>query len=154
VEPPAAKRCANCNAESVPGAEFCASCGTRAPTEAARTPLVTTASPARESTFRALGEVAAIIAAFFSATALGLVVSVALGAMAMSVSLRSTPAAALAGLALLVVAALLVVLIVTVARGKMGTSRILSAFVVTFAVVCGGGLTVCSGISFMSVFGR
>jgi zinc ribbon protein len=154
VEPPANLACTNCGTNAVQGAEFCANCGARLPAAPAETPpvglLTTTPSPATESAFRVLGYFAAII----SATVLGLLLSVVVGGTAMSLSLQSKVASVAIAVALLAVVALLVVLIVRVARGKVGSSRTLSAFLVTFAVVFGSGLSVCSGIAFLPLFGK
>lgn len=154
MEPPGNLTCANCGSKVAQAADFCANCGGRIPAEPvgapAAGPLTTAASPATDSAFRALGYFAAII----SATVLGLLLSVIVGGMAMSLSLQSKTASVVAALCLLVVVALLVVLIVRVARGTMGSSRMLSAFLVTFAVVFGSGLSVCSGIAFLPLFGK
>lgn len=154
MEPPANQTCAKCNAQIAQGAEFCATCGTRMPTEPAGTPpagpLTTTASPATESAFRVLGTFAAII----SATGLGLLLSVVVGGIAMSLSLQSKAASIVVALALLAIVALLVMLIARVGQKKMGSSRMVSAFLVTLAVVFGGGLSICSAIAFLPLFGK
>jgi hypothetical protein len=150
VEPPATKPCANCGAELALGAEFCANCGSRVPAEEAGPPLTTAASPATESAFQVIGKLLAII----SAMVLGVALCAVVGGAAMSLAVQSKPAALAAASCMIVVVALLVLLILAIERGRVRLAPTLSIFLITVAVVLGGGLSICSAIALLPVFGK
>jgi hypothetical protein len=147
VEPPAKATCANCGAALEANAEFCPNCGARVPTAS---PLASLSQSTARTSGSALGLAAGVIFGFL----VGAIVSAFVGSLSMTVALSSKRATLAVSLGLLALDALLVVLIVSVARRKTGSSATLNSFLVTFAVVCGGGLALCSGIGFFTVFGK
>jgi hypothetical protein len=146
VEPPAKATCANCGAAIEQGAEFCANCGAPAAVSA----VAAASAPETQTAWRALGYAAGIIFGFIVGAGLSLVV----GSVSMTAAMSSKFATGLTTFALLVIVALLLLLIVRVARGKLGSSPTLNSFLVTFAIVAGSGLAICSGIGVYSLFGH
>jgi hypothetical protein len=147
VEPPANLTCANCGSATERDAEFCANCGAHV---APAPPIASLREASARSGGRTLGYAAGIIFGLFA----GAAVSLFVGSLSMTAAMSSTAATGGVSVALLAIVALLVALIVRVARGKTGSSPALNAFLVTFAIVCGGGLAICSGIGFFTLFGK
>jgi hypothetical protein len=150
-EPPAAGACTHCGAQVDAQSEYCANCGTRL--DDAVPPQPQAALAPATATERQSGCVVVGLGVIAGAV-VGAPLALAVSMLGYSVAERSKIVSAAVFAGMLALIALLVVLVVSVERRRAKTPLFLRAFVVAFAIVCGGGLGVCSTLLVPAMFMR
>jgi hypothetical protein len=143
---PTPRACAHCGHDVAAGAEFCPNCGTRVAEAASPAPARTSGGSAVGCL---VGGLSIVGGAILGALGSALLTLPTFGFVEQSKTMTGVLTAAI-----FVVIVLLAVLAVRLGRSGSKVPAALKAFGISFAVVCAGGLALCSSILVVTLFSK